>query len=83
MPATHLPNLLLRLSERQRLRLSKEVTQQDPVMFRVRDRVVRCCGRDEVSGDELRALVHELVEGMLTVCAGCAPDDWLRRYLSE
>ena len=35
-------------------------------------------GRDEVGGNELRALVHELVERVLPVRARGAPDDRLR-----
>ena len=42
------------------------------------DRVVRRRGREEVAGDELRALVHELVERVLPVRARRAPDDRLR-----
>ena len=41
------------------------------------DRVVRRRGREEVAGDELRALVHELVERVLAVGPGRAPDDGL------
>ena len=37
------------------------------MMFRVVDRVVRGGGSDEVGGDDLGALVHELVKGMLAV----------------
>ncbi len=42
------------------------------------DRVVRRRRRDEICGDDLRALVHELVEGVLPVRARGAPDDWLQ-----
>jgi hypothetical protein len=78
---THLPNLLLRLPKRQRLRLRKEVAQQDAVVLRARDRVVGRCRCEEVGGDELCALVDELVEGVLAVGAGGAPDDWLYAWV--
>jgi hypothetical protein len=48
-------------------------------VFRVRDGVMRRCGRDEVRGDELGPLVYELVEGVLAVGPGGAPDDRLER----
>lgn len=47
------------------------------MVLRVRDGVVRRCGGDEVCGNELGALVHELVEGVLAICAGGTPDDGL------
>ena len=46
-------------------------------MQRVADGVVCCRGGDEVGRDELRALVHELVERVLTVRASGSPDDGL------
>ena len=72
-----LAHLLLGLAERERLGLREEVGEEDAVVLRVRDRVVRSGGREEVRGDELRALVHELVERVLAVGAGCTPDDRL------
>lgn len=42
-----------------------------------RERVVSRGGGDEVSGDDLRALMNELVEGVLAVGSCCTPDDWL------
>ena len=39
------------------------------------ERVVRLDRGEEVAGDELRALVDELVEGVLAVGARLAPDD--------
>jgi len=39
--------------------------------------VVRCSGRNKVGGDEFSPLVHELVERVLPVGAGCTPYDWL------
>ena len=75
---THLADLVLGLAERERLGLREEVGEQDAVVLRARDRVVRRRGREEVGGDELRALVHELVERVLPVRARRAPDDRLR-----
>ncbi len=51
------------------------------MVLRVVDRVVRRRGRDKVGGDELRALVHELVERVLSVCAGGSPNDRLSTTL--
>ena len=76
---THLANLLLCLAERESLGLRKEVGEEDAVVERVADRVVRRRRRNEVGGDNLRALMHELVERVLAVRARCAPDDRLWR----
>ena len=57
---THLAYLLLCFAKRQRLGLCKEVAEQDVVVLRVADRVVRSRKRQEVGRDELRALVQEL-----------------------
>ena len=70
-------DLRLRLAKRERLRLREEVGKQDAVVLRVMDRVVRRRRRDEICGDDLRSLVHKLVEGVLPVRARGAPDDWL------
>ena len=51
------------------------------MVFRVSDWVVSRRRCDEISGDELRALVYELIEGVLPVCASCSPDDWLQMEL--
>lgn len=59
---TDLADLLLGLAEGQSLGLSEEVAEEDAVVLRVRNRVVRRRRCQEVSRDELRALVHELVE---------------------
>ena len=72
-----LAHLLLGLAERERLGLREEVREEDAVVLRVRDRVVRRRGGEEVRGDELRALVHELVERVLAVRARSSPDDGL------
>lgn len=72
-----LPHLLLRLTKRQRLGLREEVREEDTVVLRVANGVVSGSGGEEVGGDELGALVHELVEGVLAVGASRAPDDRL------
>ena len=77
----HLADLVLGLAERERLRLREEVGEQDAVVLRARDRVVRRRGRDEVGWDELRTLVHKLVERVLSVGACCSPDD--RLYIAR
>jgi len=73
-----LADLVLGLSERERLGLREEVGEEDAVMLGVGNGVV--CGgrRQEVGGDELGSLVQELIEGVLAVGAGCAPDDGAR-----
>lgn len=45
-------------------------------MLVVLDRVVRLSGHDEIGGDELGALVEELVKGVLRVGRGLAEEDW-------
>ena len=66
-------DLLRRLAEGQRLGLGKDVGQEQVVV--PPQRVERLEERDEVAGDELRALVDQLVEGMLAVGARLAPVD--------
>ena len=75
---THLPYLFLCLSKRERFWLRKEVTQQNPVMLRIRDRIVRRRRSNEVCRDEFGALVYELIERVLAVRASSAPDDRLK-----
>lgn len=64
-----------RLAERQRLRLRQEVGQQDLMVEAGTHRVVRLCRRDEVARDQTGALMDQLVEGVLAVCARLAPHD--------
>ena len=47
----------------------------DELLVVVADWVLSLDGREEVAGNEFRSLVDELVERMLTVRAGLAPDD--------
>ena len=67
------PDLLLGLAEGQGLGLGKEVGHEFGVV--IAQRVVALAKADEVAGDQLGALVDELVEGVLPVGAGLAPDD--------
>ena len=48
---------------------------QKPMNVVVADRVVRLAEADEIGGDEVRPLVDELVEAVLSVRAGLAPLD--------
>ena len=66
-------HLLLGASERERLRLRDEVGEQEDVV--PADRVQAALEADQVARNEPRALVDELVEGVLAVRAGLAPDD--------
>ncbi len=60
-------------TERQRLGLGEEVGHED-VLVDI-DLVRRVHHADEVGGDELRALMDELVVGVLAVGTGLTPDD--------
>ena len=66
-------HLLLGLAERERFGLREDVRRQDVVMFA--DRVQRLAEPDEIDGDELRALVDQLVEAVLPVRARLTPVD--------
>ena len=66
-------HLLGRLAERQRLGLREDVGHQQVVMLA--ERVERLREADEVARDQLRALVDQLVEGVLPVGARLAPVD--------
>lgn len=46
-------------------------------MFRVVDGIMCGSGSNKVGRDEFRALMDELVEGMLAVRSGCSPNDRL------
>ena len=66
-------DLLGGFAEGEGLGLREDVGHQDIVM--AAERVERLGEADEVAGDEARALVDELVEGVLAVGAGLAPVD--------
>ena len=61
------------LALHQGLCLRKEVRKQYAVV--VPDRVVAYRRREKITGDELCALVDELIEGMLAVCPWLSPDN--------
>ncbi len=67
------PHLLLGLAERQRLGLREHVGHQQVVV--VAQRVERLGEADQVDRDQLRALVDQLVEAVLAVGPGLAPED--------
>ena len=68
-------DLLRRLAHHQRLRLGEEVGREHALVLAAFDWVVRFHREDEVCGDELGALVEELVERVLGVGGGFAEDD--------
>lgn len=68
--------LIWRFTNHEGFRLREEVRCEHFLMLIVIDWVMRFGGKDEVSGDELRALMKELVEGVLGVSSGLAEDDW-------
>ena len=74
----HLAHLLLGLAERERLGLREVVAEQDAVVQGAAERIVRRRRGKEVRRDELRTLVQQLVERVLPVRAGRAPNNWLR-----
>src|SRR5207253_6515658 len=69
-------DLLRRLAEGERLRLREEVRHEQGMVLA--DLVERAQEADEVARDQLRALVDELVEGVLAVRARLTPDDRAR-----
>ena len=73
-----LPDLFLSFSEGQSLGLSKEVGEEDTVVEGVADGVESSGRGDKICGNNFRSLVDELVERVLTVCSGSAPDDRLK-----
>ena len=61
------------LAAHQRLGLREAVREHDRVVLR--QMVVRLAAHDEIGGHDLRALVQHLIERVLPVRAGRAPDD--------
>ena len=53
--------------------MREEIGEEDEVVLA--EGILRFDGREEVGGDEAGALVDELIEGVLAVGAGLAPDD--------
>src|SRR5207245_10358988 len=66
-------NLLGRFAKGQRLRLGKNVGQEQIVV--AAEWVERLAKRDKVTGDELGPLMDQLVEGMLAIGARLPPVD--------
>jgi hypothetical protein len=65
--------LILRLAEGQRLGLREQIGHQKVVLLD--KRTERPTEANHVAGDQLRALVQELIERVLVVGAGLPPDD--------
>src|SRR3569623_1594603 len=65
-------HLIRLLAAHQGLGLREEFRQQNTMV--IADGVVRLDGREEVAGNEPRALMDELIERVLAVSAGLAPD---------
>src|SRR5262249_11408775 len=72
-------HLVFGLALHQCLGLGEEVGKEDGVMMP--DRVVSFYGGNEVARDKLRALMDELIEGVLPVGAWFTPDDGAGRYV--
>ena len=66
-------DLLARFAEGERLGLREDVRQQHVVM--PAERIERLSESDEVAGNEPRALMDQLIEGMLAVGSRLAPVD--------
>src|SRR5262249_27837092 len=64
-------DLLRSLSERECLSLGEHIREQDVVM--PAERIERVVERDEVTGNESRALMDQLIKGMLTVGSRLTP----------
>jgi len=68
--------LLLGLAPHERLALRKAVGQKNAVVFA--DGVVRRERREKIDGNDARALMQELIKGVLPVGSRLAPDDGAR-----
>jgi hypothetical protein len=75
--------LFLVFADHQGLSLSEEVGGEHLLVLVVRDWVVRFSGKNEVCGDELGALVQQLVEGVLGVGGRLAKEDGASSVLDE
>ncbi len=69
-------HLGLGLAERERLGLREDVRHEDVVV--VAERIERLRESDQVDRDQLRPLVDQLVEAVLAVRAGLAPEHGAR-----
>ena len=78
-------NLFLGLAEGESLRLREEVSQEQlvNVLLAVLGRVDRVSEGQEVRGDQAGALVDQLVESVLAVGAGLAPEDFTGCVVDE
>src|SRR5258708_3091621 len=77
------PNLLFRLSKRERLGLCKKVGKENAVMIDRRE-FIQGGGRcNKISRNDLRPLMNKLVKGVLTVCTGGTPYNRLKATRSE
>lgn len=47
-------------------------------MFTTGNGIVRLCWCDEIARNQACALMYELIEGMLAICAWLAPNYWTR-----
>jgi hypothetical protein len=73
--AEFLADLFLGLAKRERLGLGEEIGEEDLVVFTACNRVEGLDRCQEITGDELGALVDKLVECVLAVCSGLSPND--------
>ena len=72
--------MFLGLSEGQSLGLSEVVGEKDTVVEGTAEGIESGGRGNEISGNELGSLVNELVERVLTVGSGSAPDDGLKYH---
>jgi len=70
-------NLIRSFSKGERLRLRANVGDEDIMV--TAERIKRLDECDEIARDESRALMDQLIEGMLAIGAGFAPINWPRR----
>lgn len=69
-------DLLCGLADHKSLSLCQVVGCQHLLVQVVGDGVVGLSGQDEIRRNELCALVHQLEEGVLSICAGLTEQDW-------
>lgn len=76
-------DFLLSLAKGKGLRLSKEIAQQNFMVYPTSDRVERLAWGDEVGRDHLGALVNKLVERVLSISTSLSPNDGLNKGQDE